>query len=184
MLIEAEALRFDLDGRTVLRDVGFGLAAGEHGVLLGRNGSGKSTLLRLLDGLVPPSAGTLRYDGRTLDRAALREPSFVRRFRREVGLLFQDPAAMLFHPTVGDEIAFGPRQHGLDDPVDRARRWADGTGVLPLWDRPPWELSRGEQQRVALAAVLVNEPLLLLLDEPTAALDPRSTGWLVDMLTD
>jgi len=184
MLIETEALGYDHGAGPVLRDVSFGLAAGEHAILLGANGSGKSTLLQVLDGLLPVRAGVLRYDGRELDAAALRDRDFRRRFRAEVGLLFQDPAAMLFHATVADEIAFGPRQHGRDDAEDRARRWAEAVGVAELWERTPAELSRGEQQRVALAAVLVNEPRLLLLDEPTSALDPRSTGWLVDFLTD
>lgn len=184
MLIEAENLSRIREGRTVLDDVSFGLDDGEHAVLLGCNGCGKSTLLRVLDGLDHPDGGALRYDGVPLDRGALKDAAFVRRFRAEVGLLFQDPAAMLFHPTVGEEIAYGPHLHGRDDPEGRARRWAEETGVAVLWDRPPWELSRGEQQRVALAAVLVNEPRLLLLDEPTSSMDPRSTGWLVDFLMD
>lgn len=184
MLIEVDRLSCDHGAGPVLRDVSFGLAAGEHAVLLGANGSGKSTLLQLLDGLLPVPEGAVRYDGRPVHAAALKNPAFRRRFRAEVGLLFQDPAAMLFHATVGDEIAFGPRQLGRDAPEARARRWAETVGVTHLWDRAPAELSRGEQQRVALASVLVNEPRLLLLDEPTSALDPRSTGWLVDFLAD
>lgn len=183
MLIRTERLSHAHDGRPAVRDVGLALAPGEHAVLLGANGCGKSTLLQLLNGLVTPDAGTVRYDGRPLSDTR-RDPAFLRRFRAETALLFQDPGAMLFHPTVAEEIAYGPRVHGLSDPEDRAHTWAGEVGVSHLWDRAPYALSRGEQQRVALASLLVLEPRLLLLDEPTASLDPRSTGWLVDFLAD
>jgi len=184
MLIRTEGLGHAYDGRPAVRDLDLTVAAGERVVLLGSNGSGKSTLLKLLDGLLVPDRGRVLYDGRVLDRAALRDREFHRRFRREVALLFQEPEAMLFHPTVADELKFGPRQLELDDPAGRARQWAERTGVGHLWDRCPVDLSRGEKQRVALTALLVLEPRVLLLDEPTAALDPRSTGWLVDFLQD
>ena len=184
MLIRTEDLTYTYDGRPAVSGVDLAVAAGERLVLLGANGCGKSTLLKLLDALLTPSAGRVVYDGVPLDRAHLRDRAFHRRFRREVALLFQEPEAMLFHPTVADEIAFGPRQLDLDAPLDRARQWAERTGVVHLWERSPVDLSRGEKQRVALTALLVLEPRLLLLDEPTAALDPRSTGWLVDFLQD
>ncbi len=184
MLIRTEALGHDHDGHPALRGVDLSIARGERVVLLGCNGSGKSTLLKLLAGLLEPDHGAVHYDGRRLDRRALGDRAFHRRFRREVVLLFQEPEAMLFHPTVAAEVAYGPRQLELDDPAGRARRWAERTGVASLWDRAPTDLSRGEKQRVALTALLVLEPRVLLLDEPTAALDPRSTGWLVDLLQD
>jgi cobalt/nickel transport system ATP-binding protein len=124
------------------------------------------------------------YDGHDVSPRALRDKAFRRRFRRETGLLFQNPDAMLFNATVLDEIAFGPRQHDMPDADDRARLWADRTGVAALLDRAPWTLSEGQKQLVCLAALLSLEPRLLLLDEPTSALDPRSTGWLVDFLQD
>ena len=172
------------DGGEVLQQVSLALAPAERTVLLGANGTGKSTLLKILDGLIDPTAGTLRYDGRTVDRAALREAAFHQRFRREVVLLFQNPDAMLFNPTVFDEIAFGPRQLGLDGVDSRVHHWAAELGVTALLDRPPFGLSGGEKQRVCLAALLVLEPKILLLDEPAANMDPRSTGWLVDFLAD
>jgi len=184
MLIRTDDLTYAYDGRPALHRVDLAVAAGERLVLIGANGCGKSTLLKLLDALLEPTGGRVVYDGTPLDRAALRDRTFHRRFRREVALLFQEPEAMLFHPTVADEIAFGPRQLELDAPADRARHWAERTGVVQLWDRSPVDLSRGEKQRVALTALLALEPRLLLLDEPTAALDPRSTGWLVDFLQD
>ena len=184
MLIKVEHLSHAHDGRPALHGVGFTAQEGERLVLLGCNGSGKSTLLKIIDGLIPPDAGVVTYDDRPVDRAALADRLWRLRFRREVVLLFQDPAAMLFHPTVAEEVAFGPRQLGLDEPEARAVAWIERAGLAALRDRSPHALSRGEQQKVALASLLVLEPRLLLLDEPTASLDPRSTGWLVDLLQD
>jgi len=159
------------------------LSAGEKVVLLGSNGCGKSTLLKLMAGVLKPTSGRVLYGGRAVHEG-LRDKAWRRRFRREVGLLFQHPDAMLFNPTVLDEIAYGPRQHGLDDADDRARDWAGRVGLEGLLDRAPWTLSAGQKQLVCLASLLVLDPRLLLLDEPTSALDPRSTGWLVDFLQD
>ncbi len=169
-------------GRAVLDEVSFRVAPGERVVVLGVNGCGKTTLLRLLDGLAFPDAGEVRYAGRPLSPAALADAPFRRRFRAEVGLLFQNVDAMLFNPTVADEIAFGPRQLGQADVDGRVARWADTFAVADLLDRAPFELSGGEKKRVALAALLAVEPRVLLLDEATAGLDPASVARLVDVL--
>ncbi|MFH1279043.1 MAG: ABC transporter ATP-binding protein [Candidatus Eisenbacteria bacterium] len=184
-MIRAEGITHRwVGGKPVLREVSFEIGRGEKVVLLGANGTGKTTLLKIMDGLIPPERGALRYDGRIVDGKALGDRDFHRRFRREVVYLFQNPDSMMFHPTVRDEIAFGPRQIGMDDPDGRARRWADEFGVGTLLERSPFELSGGEKQKVCLAALLAVEPKVLLLDEPAANLDPRSTGWLVDFLRD
>ena len=172
------------DGAEILRDVGFRLARGEKAVLLGANGTGKSTLLKILNGLLLPTSGSVRYDGHPVDRAALRRADFHRRFRREVVLLFQNPDMMLFNPTVFDEIAFGPRQLEVDALEERVLHWAGVLKLDALLKRAPFGLSGGEKQRVCLAALLVLEPKVLLLDEPTANMDPRSTGWLIDFLAE
>lgn len=172
------------DGTPALLDLDFTLGPGEKAVLLGSNGSGKTTLLRVLDGLIAPRSGEIHYRGQRLDQRAWRDEEFTRRFRREVGLLFQNPDSMLFHATVFDEIAFGPRQLRLDDVDDRVHAWAERLGVQDLLQRTPFKLSSGEKQRVCLCALLAVEPSVLLLDEPTANLDPRTTGWLVDFLQD
>jgi cobalt/nickel transport system ATP-binding protein len=169
-------------GRLVLDDLSFEIGAGERVVVLGVNGCGKTTLLRLLDGLAFPDAGRILYAGEALSPARLDEAAFRRRFRGEVALLFQNVDAMLFNPTVADEIAFGPRQLGLADAEARAARWAEAFGVAGLLARAPFELSGGEKKRVALAACLAVEPRVLLLDEATAGLDPASVGRLVDVL--
>ena len=165
----------------VFSDLSFALEKGERTVLLGINGSGKSTLLRLLDGLYFPQTGEVRFEGEPLTEKALRRGAFARAFRKKVALLFQNPASMFFHATVRDEIAFGPMQLGLD--ADAAvTRWSGHFGIEGLLERFPFSLSPGQQQKVALAALLAVEPEVLLLDEPTASLDPKSTGWLVDTL--
>jgi cobalt/nickel transport system ATP-binding protein len=166
----------------VLRDIGFEVRPGEKVVLLGCNGSGKSTLLKILNGLIAPSAGQFLYQREAITPTRLKAPTLHRRFRSEVALLFQNPDAMLFNPSVFDEIAFGPRQMGLADIEKRVQHWAEQVGVSQHLKRPPFTLSGGEKQKVCLAALLALEPKVLLLDEPTAALDPRSTGWLVDFL--
>jgi cobalt/nickel transport system ATP-binding protein len=172
------------NGRTVLRDVTFDVLRGEKVVLLGSNGTGKTTLLKIVNGLIQPDEGRVRFRGNSVDRKSLSDPSFHRDFRKAVALLFQNPDTMLFNPTVRDEIAFGPRQLGLPDADERAQRWADTLGLERLLDRPPFQLSTGEKQRVCLAALLAIDPEVLLLDEPTGSLDPRTTGWLVDFLAD
>jgi cobalt/nickel transport system ATP-binding protein len=182
-MIEAEGLSHAYDeGDPVLADISFEIEAGERVVLLGANGTGKSTLLKILNGLIQPSGGRWFWHGREMNRRALKDGRVARDFRRRVVFLFQNPAAMIFNPTVYDEIAYGVRQLRLDDVDERVRRWAGRLGVTAFLDRPPFQLSGGEKQRVCLAALLALEPELMLLDEPAARLDPRSTGWLVDFL--
>lgn len=172
------------DAAPCLRGVSLTLHPGEKVVLLGPNGGGKSTLLKLMNGLVFPSAGTMQWDGRIMDRASLRERQTGRDFRRRCGLLFQHPEAMLFNPTVRQEIGYGPAQLGLEDAHARVAHWAGVLKLEPLLDKPPFLLSGGQKQKVALACVLAMEPDLLLLDEPAASLDPATVGWLIDTLLD
>jgi cobalt/nickel transport system ATP-binding protein len=184
-MIELEGVSYRYpESEPALKDVSFAVAEREKVVLLGANGSGKTTLLRILNGLVFPQGGSYRYGSEPVTEARLRDRSWSRRFRREVVLLFQHPEVMLFNPTVYDEIAYGLRQLGADDLDGRVRHWAAQLGVEAHLKRPPFQLSGGEKQKVCLAALLSLEPRVLLLDEPTANLDPRSTGWLVDFLQD
>jgi cobalt/nickel transport system ATP-binding protein len=172
------------DAPPVLDGVSLSVREGEKLVLLGANGSGKSTLLKLMNGLVTPQAGQFRYCGEVVTPARLKGGAFARRFRSEVVLLFQHPEAMLFNPTVRDEIAYGPRQLGFADAEARATRWMAVLGLTQLADKAPFALSGGQKQKVALAAILALEPRVLLLDEPVSSLDPRASGWLVDYLLD
>jgi cobalt/nickel transport system ATP-binding protein len=172
------------NGEPVLKDLSFEIKAGEKIVLLGVNGSGKTTLLKILNGLIFPSDGSYFYKTRLITGSLLKDRSFNHMFRKEVVLLFQNPEAMIFNPTVYDEIAFSLRQLELEDIDARVKHWADLLGVSRYLDQPPFHLSSGEKQRVCLASLLILEPDMLLLDEPTSKLDPRSTGWLVDFLQD
>jgi cobalt/nickel transport system ATP-binding protein len=181
-MIELEGVGFTYDGEPVLHDISFRLAAGEHAVLLGANGSGKSTLLRILNALQFPTTGHYRFRGETVTAKRARDRHWGRDFRSRVVLLFQDPDAMLFNPTLRDEIAFAPRQLGWTDAEERAAHWAAQVGLGERLDASPLTLSQGQKQRACLAALLVLEPEVVLLDEPTGNLDPRSTGWLVDLL--
>jgi cobalt/nickel transport system ATP-binding protein len=184
-MIELDGLGYARpDGARVLRDLSLRIAEGERVVVLGANGCGKSTLLKLLDGLVFPDRGAYRYRGEGVTAAGFRDRAWSRRFRREVALLFQHPDAMLFNASVREEIAYGPRQLGLDRVAARVDRWARELDLDGVMDRPPFTLSGGQKQKLCLAALLVLEPRVLILDEPTANLDPRSTGRLVDLLMD
>jgi len=160
------------------------VAPGERVVILGANGCGKTTLLKLLAGLLFPQRGRYRAFGREITEPLLSRDPFGLFFRKEVGVLFQNVDAQLFNPTVEDEIAFGPLQ--LNDPPDDVRRTVreslDRFGLRGLAGRPPFALSGGEKKKVALAAMLAVNPQVLLLGEPTAGLDPRSSRILVDLI--
>lgn len=170
------------DEPMLLRELNLTIAAGDRLVLLGANGCGKSTFLKLLNGLIEPAAGELRWRGNPLTRAYLKKADHARAFRRSCVLLFQHPEAMLFNPTVREELAYGPRQLGLADIDARIARWSRELQLEALLDKPPFLLSGGQKQKVALACLLTLDPDLLLLDEPSASLDPATVGWLIDTL--
>jgi cobalt/nickel transport system ATP-binding protein len=170
-------------GRQVALDgIDLTIWPGERVVLLGANGSGKSTLLKLLDGVVGPTRGSIRALGRDIAAVAEGEDGFS--FHREVGLVFQDPDIQLFSATVLDDVAFGPLQLGLskDEVRERCDEALAEMGIAHLADRAPFELSGGEKKRAAIASVLSLRPDVVLLDEPTASLDPRTKWVLVDLI--
>lgn len=171
-------------GFAALDSVDLSIGCGEHVAIVGANGSGKSTLLKMLDGLVFPTSGSLVAFGAPLTEATLEDPAFRRDFRSRVGFVFQEADVQLFCSNAFDELAFGPLQLGLDEAEVR-RRVDDVAAQLrieKLLDRPPYTLSGGEKKRVAIASVLTMRPHVLLLDEPSNALDPRSQVWLLDIL--
>jgi cobalt/nickel transport system ATP-binding protein len=167
-----------------LDQVNLAVAAGESLVILGANGCGKSTLLKILDGLYFPDQGSVLAFGKPLTEAAFLEDAFNFDFRRRVGLVFQDSDVQLFMPSVWDEVAFAPLQLGIskEDVKERVASALAALRIEKLSDRPPHQLSNGEKKRVALASVLSLSPDVWLLDEPTAGLDPRSQGWLVEFI--
>jgi cobalt/nickel transport system ATP-binding protein len=186
MLFEISDVSFRYHDATAIDRLTLSIEAGTRVVLLGANGSGKSTLLRLLAGLCFPHSGEIRFDGQALSEASLGDAAFAHPFRRRVGVVFQDPDVQLFNPTVFDEVAFGPLQLGgpRAEIRDRVEEALERFRLLHLRSRAPHRLSGGEKKRVALASVLVMDPEVLLLDEPTAALDPKSQSELIDLLMD
>jgi cobalt/nickel transport system ATP-binding protein len=179
-IFELDNVGYVYNGRQVALDgITLKICDGERVALLGANGSGKSTLLKLLDGLFTPSSGSLKVFGEEV--ATLKDDQEeTHRFHRRVGLVFQDPDIQLFSPTVGDDVAFGPLQ--LDLPLVEVRRRVEAAlgqiEIMHLRDRAPFELSGGEKKRAAIASVMSLEPDVVLLDEPTASLDPR-TKWVL-----
>ena len=160
------------------------IAPGQRVALMGANGSGKSTLLRLLDGLAFAETGSIAFCGDPLTEERLQDPKFAYSFRRRVGFVFQNPDVQLFSPTVFDEVAFGPLQLEWSREQVRAKvaEMLEVMKITHLKDRSPHHLSTGEKKRVTLASVLVLDPEVLLLDEPTAALDPKSSSQMIDFL--
>jgi cobalt/nickel transport system ATP-binding protein len=183
-LFDIDAVTYRFDQIVALDTLTMAIPAGTRVGLLGANGSGKSTLLRMLGGLYFPEAGTVRFQGEPLTERRFGDETFARGFRRRVGMLFQSPDVQLFNATVFDEVAFGPLQLGWPAPEIRARAMdvLERFRIAHLRDRVPQRLSGGEKKRVALASVLVMDPDVLLLDEPTDALDPRSQSQLIDLL--
>lgn len=165
------------DGTPALRGVDLAVEAGEKVGLVGQNGSGKSTLLMCVSGLYT-GKGTIRVEGVQLTG------SRVRQTRGRVGLVFQSPDDQLFMPTLADDLAFGPVNLGLDahEVGHRVEDTAKQMGLSDLLDRPPHHLSMGQKRNAAIASVLVMHPALLLMDEPSSNLDPRSRRRLIDVL--
>jgi cobalt/nickel transport system ATP-binding protein len=189
--VAAEDPVFELSGvvhkyhgrQTALAGIDLRVCRGEMIALIGANGCGKSTLLKLLDGLYAPSEGQLRVFGEEIKNVQ-DDSEAAHRFHRQVGLVFQDPDIQLFSATVGDDVAFGPLQLRL--PLTEVRRRVESAltqmDILDLRDRAPFELSGGEKKRAAIATVLALEPDVILLDEPTASLDPRTKWVLVNII--
>lgn len=171
-------------GQVALDDISLSIQPGSKIALLGANGSGKSTLLKVLDALYLPTSGVLSIYGAPLTQALLDDEAYAFALRRRIGFVFQDPDVQLFSATVWDDVTFGPLHLGL--PAAEVRQRAGEAmallGIDRLAERPPHRLSGGEKKKVALASVLALRPDVLLLDEPTASLDPRSQASLIDFL--
>ncbi len=166
------------DGTRALTDINLSIRAGERVAVLGANGAGKSTLFQLFNGLLRPARGIVKFKGRVVEKAYLKE------VRRLIGMVFQDPDDQLFSSTVRQEIAYGLINLGvagnqLKQAVACALQVAGLTGYE---NRSPFNLSGGEKKRVALASVLAMQPEVLVLDEPTAALDPIGAAKIIKLV--
>lgn len=175
--LRAQDLRFAFNGRPALEGVGLELRPGEVLAVVGRNGSGKSTLLRCLIGLLRPAAGAIWLEGARVEDRPAGERA------RRMAYVPQWPSALLFAESVRAELAVTLRNHGLlDRPPVRPEALLEALGLAGLADRYPRDLSAGERQRAAIAAVTVTAPGVVLLDEPTLGIDPAAQGQIGRLL--
>ncbi len=167
--------------KIAVSDVSFQVNQGEILGIIGHTGSGKSTLMQLLGGLLQPKSGEVLINGQDI----WKNPKEVRNYRFQVGLVFQYPEYQLFDETVEKDIGFGPRNMGCSgEEIARRVRAAAQMVELPehLLEKSPFDLSGGEKRRAAIAGILAMEPKVLILDEPTAGLDPKGRGTILDMI--
>ncbi len=184
MSIRAENLTYIYGAGTALeqyalKDVSFEIPDGQFVGLIGHTGSGKSTLIQHLNGLIKPAGGTIYYDGTDI----YSEGYSLKELRSKVGLVFQYPEHQLFEVDVFSDVCYGPRNLGLaKEEVDqRAREALKQVGLKEkYWDQSPFELSGGQKRRVAIAGVLAMDPKVLILDEPTAGLDPKGRDEILE----
>jgi len=152
--------------------------------IIGANGSGKSTFLQILDGLIFADKGSVSFCGQRLNEKIFNDVKYSLEFRSKVGYIFQNSDVQLFCPTVREDIVFGPLQLGMakDRIQDRLEQLTSRLKIKELLDRAPYQLSIGEKRKVAIASTLIIDPLVLILDEPTAGLDPLTTRNIIDLL--
>lgn len=157
---------------------------GEKISVIGANGTGKSTLLQMLDGLIFPMKGKAYAFGNELTEVAFNDSNFSLNLRKKIGFVFQNPEVQLFCPSVKEDILFGPLQLGIpkDEIRTRMDKIINDLDIAGLLDRAPYQLSIGEKRKVAIASVLAIEPEVIILDEPTAGLDPLTTRHIIDWL--
>ncbi len=185
-ILETKNLHYKYGAGTTLEkdavvDVNLSIEKGEFIGVIGHTGSGKSTLVQQLNGLLRPTSGQILLDGKDI----WAEPKKIRAVRFRVGLVFQYPEYQLFEETVYKDIAFGPKNMGLDEEeIDRrVRSGAAFAGLREeLLDQSPFEISGGEKRRAAIAGVIAMDPDILILDEPTAGLDPRGRDVLLSQM--
>ncbi|WP_422659611.1 energy-coupling factor transporter ATPase [Paenibacillus sp. EC2-1] len=188
MVIQLDQVSFDYDARSpwasvALRDIHLDVESGEFIGVAGTTGSGKSTMLQLFNGIIKPTAGTVSVLDVTI-RAGEKSPK-LRELRRRVGLVFQFPEQQMFEDTVEKDMCFGPMNFGAteDEAKQLALKAFGKMGLAPaLLQRSPFQLSGGQMRKVAIASVLAMEPDILVLDEPTATLDPVSRKELIQLL--
>lgn len=169
----------------VLHDINFTIKDGSYTAIVGHTGSGKSTILQHLNALKTPTSGSVWLGD--LEVTSNKTEKSIKNIRKEVGVVFQFPEAQLFEETVGKDIAFGPQNFGVseEEALKRAEEILPVVGLdASFMDRSPFELSGGQMRRVAIAGVLVMEPSVLVLDEPTAGLDPKGQLEMMTLFND
>ncbi|WP_146553243.1 energy-coupling factor ABC transporter ATP-binding protein [Rummeliibacillus sp. SL167] len=183
-MIDLKDVSYSYEGINALNNINLHIEKGEAVALMGANGTGKSTLLKLMNGLLSPDQGVYRFDQEEITPKKLKNTKFSKAFHQKIGFVFQNSDTQLFCADVYDEIAFGPRQMGMneDDVEKRVNDCLDLLGIQNFKHRQPYHLSGGEKRKVAIACVLALNPEVLVLDEPMNGLDPRTQRWLVNFL--
>jgi len=184
-ILKVEEITFRYDQKfTALEGVSLEVKEGDLLAIVGANGSGKSTLLQIMDGLIYPEKGKVFFKGLEVSEKTLKDREFLRMFRERVGYIFQDPDIQLFCPTVYEEVIYGPLQMGLsqEEAHQRGIQILKMLSLFDLRDRPSYMLSGGEKKKVAIGSVLTMNPEVILFDEPTNGLDPRTQVFLVELL--
>jgi len=177
--LEVRSLNFSYpDGHEAVKNISFTINHGESVGIIGANGAGKSTLLMLLMGVIFPHSGEVLLGDVHVT------PKTLPMIRQRLGMVFQDPDDQLFMTTVYDDVAFGPRNYKLDENEVQSRvtKALNLVGISNLKDRAPFKLSGGEKRSATIASVLSMEPDVLIMDEPTAALDPKSRRRVIGLL--
>ncbi len=166
--------------RTALKNCSIKIEQGEYVAIIGHTGSGKSTLVQMLNGLIKPDSGKVLLDGKDI----WEKPKKIKNVRFKVGMVFQFPEYQLFAETVREDIAYGPTNQGYNDNEIKAivEDTAKLVGITSLLDKSPFDLSGGEKRRAAIAGVMAMAPKVLILDEPTAGLDPRGRETVLDLV--
>ena len=185
LVFELNDVHFSYLGKfPALCGINIGINQGQKIAIIGANGSGKSTFLQILDGLIFADRGRVSFYGKEINEKIFNDDKFSLDFRRLVGFIFQNPDAQLFCPTVKEDIVFGPLQLGFTKVQiqKRLEKLLDTLGIQELLNRPSHQLSIGEQRKVAIASVLIIEPEIVILDEPTAGLDPLTSRHIIDLL--
>lgn len=187
VIFELRDVHFSYLGKfPALSGIDIKISQGQKISIIGANGSGKSTFLQLLDGLIFADKGVLSFCGQQLNEKIIGDAKFSQEFRRKVGFIFQNSDVQLFCPTVKEDIVFGPLQLGFtkDQIQKRLEKLIVTLNIKELLDRSPYQLSIGEKRKVAIASTLIINPEVLILDEPTAGLDPLTTRNIIDLLVE
>lgn len=172
------------DTISALTDINLEIKRGERFAIIGANGTGKTTLLQIINGLIFPDSGKLFFKGTEVLKQTLKDRGFLRFFRQSIGYVFQDSDVQLFCPTVLDELLYGPLQLEIEgeEAMDRAHEIMKMLNIEHLKSRPTYMLSGGEKKKVAIGSVLTMNPEVLLFDEPTNGLDPKTQCFLVELM--
>lgn len=183
-MIQLNNVSFSYKEISALNNINLTIHKGESIALIGANGSGKSTLVKLINGIVFPSGGSYLFDGKEITEDSLEESKFSKMFHKRIGFVFQNSESQLFNSNVYEEIAFGPKQMGLEEEeieirVNDCLKLLD---IEALRNRTPYNLSGGEKKRVAIASVLALNPEVLVLDEPMNGLDPRTKRFIRELM--